>query len=245
VWRRQLVHLHERLTRSRLVLLLLAACTTLVACRAPQVAPITPERTVESVVATIGPTVRAHLVPVFRYAGVEYPPRAVAFLAFKRERRLEIWARTDGPWRRIDARPILAASGQPGPKLREGDGQVPEGIYRILALNPNSRFHLSLFLDYPNDFDRAVAEVEGREDLGGEIFLHGGAVSIGCLAMGDAAIEDLFVLVADVGLENVEVVIAPHDPRTGFPLEPIASVPFTFDLYRAIETRLRDFGLSP
>lgn len=200
-----------------------------------------PERTVASVVAELGPRVRAHWEPFLRAAGLSYPPPDLALLAFKGERRLEVWGRDAGPWTRIDALPILAASGDPGPKLREGDRQVPEGIYRLVAFNPNSRFHLSLMLDYPNADDVAVAEAEGRTDLGGEIFIHGGAVSIGCLAIGDRAIENLFVLVADVGLEHVQVIVAPRDPRHGGGLAPVPALPFTQELYRRIEDGLRPF----
>jgi len=198
-------------------------------------------RTVESVVAELGPRVRAHWSPYVRAAGLEYPPAELALIGFKRERRLEVWGRADGPWRRIDALPILAASGIEGPKLRQGDLQVPEGFYRVVAFNPNSRFHLSMMIDYPNAEDVALAEGEGRTDLGGEIFIHGDARSIGCLAMGDRAIEDLFVLVADVGLDRVQVILAPRDPRGGVPLAPVPGVWFTADLYRRIEEALVSF----
>lgn len=91
---------------------------------------------------------------------------------------------------------MLAASGGPGPKLREGDLQVPEGVYRLTAFNPNSSYHLSLRVDYPNAEDRAaedraVARSDRRTSLGGDIFIHGKAVSIGCLAIGDPGIEEL------------------------------------------------------
>ena len=210
-------------------------------CAPLRVAPAPPQRTVESVVAALGPAVRLRLAAFMRDAGLDYPPHQLALLAFKRERRLEIWGRDAGPWARIDMLPILAASGLPGPKLQQGDRQVPEGIYRVMALNPNSRFHLSIMLDYPNAYDVAVADAEGRTDLGGEIFIHGSAVSIGCLAMGDRAIENLFVLVADVGIENVEVIVAPRDPRGGIALQPVTGLPFTDDLYRQIETALLEF----
>jgi murein L,D-transpeptidase YafK len=108
---------------------------------------------------------------------------------------------------------VQAASGGPGPKLREGDRQVPEGLYKLLWLNPNSSYHLSMKLDYPNAFDRGKGRADGRTRLGGDIFIHGRAASIGCLAMGDPAIEELFTLVAEVGVGNVRVTIAPHDLR--------------------------------
>jgi len=240
-----------------LVLVTAFACT-----RPPRVmrppAPIAPTpalmpigRTVESVVSDIGPRVRARLAPYFERAGVAYPPSAVAFLAFKDERRLEIWARTDdesgaaGMWMQIDARPILAASGESGPKLRQGDRQVPEGLYRLVLFNPNSRYHLSMKLDYPNAFDLAAAAVDGRTELGGDIFIHGDDRSIGCIAMGDPGIEDLFVLVADVGLERARMIVAPRDPRAGGRLVAAPGLPFTVELYRQIEVDLAAFSLGP
>lgn len=205
------------------------------------VAPVEPVATVESVVAELGPRVRARWAPFFEGVGLPYPPPDLALLGFKRERRLEIWGRADGPWKRIDALPILAASGIDGPKLRQGDRQVPEGFYRLIAFNPNSHFHLSMMIDYPNAEDVALALGEDRTDLGGDIFIHGDARSIGCLAMGDRAIEDLFVLVADVGLERVQVILAPRDPRGSIALAPVPGVWFTADLYRRIEAALAAF----
>jgi hypothetical protein len=221
--------------------LVLGALLGLEACvRSPSV-PTPGRRTVEDVVAGIGPSVRPQLTALARYAGLDYPPREIALLGFKRERRLEVWGRDEGPWSRIDALPILAASGGPGPKQREGDRQVPEGLYRVIGLNPNSRYHLSLALDYPNAFDLAEAERDGRDDPGGEIFIHGGARSIGCLAIGDRAVEALFVLVADVGIERVQVILAPRDPRGTVPLAPLPAVPFTAELYPLLEESLRPF----
>jgi hypothetical protein len=231
-----------------LLLALVAGCSRPPRKPVPPPVPIavptpvpTPTRSVESVVEAIGPRVRAGWEPHFVAAGLEYPPAELALLGFKRERRLEVWGRTDGPWKRIDALPILAASGIEGPKLRQGDRQVPEGFYRLVAFNPNSRFHLSMMIDYPNAEDVALAEGEGRTDLGGDIFIHGDARSIGCLAMGDRAIEDLFVLVADVGLERVQVILAPRDPRGGVRLAPVPGVWFTAGLYRRIEAALAAF----
>ncbi len=209
----------------------------------PVLTPVPPDARVDAVVAALGPRVRAHWAPYLRAAGLDYPPPELAFLVFKRERRLEVWGRADGPWRRIDALPILAASGVAGPKLRWGDRQVPEGMYRVVAFNPKSRFHLSMMLDYPNLDDVAEAERDGRTELGGDIFIHGGAHSIGCVAIGDRAIENLFVLVADVGMERVQVIVAPRDPRGAIPLAPIPGLPFTADLYRRIEEGLQPFAL--
>jgi hypothetical protein len=163
-----------------------------------------------------GPAARKRLAPAFRAAGVMYPPAKVVMLVLKQEKRLELYAAGGKrELRYIKTYPVLAASGHSGPKLREGDGQVPEGVYRVESLNPNSLWHLSLRLDYPNEFDRAMAAKDGRTKLGGDIMIHGYCVSIGCVAVGDEGSEDLFVLAADAGRECCMVVIAPRDLRTG------------------------------
>lgn len=153
--------------------------------------------------------------PYMDRAGVSFPPARLIFLGLKSERRLEIYGSNAAgePFRFIRSLPILAASGRSGPKLREGDGQVPEGFYRIEALNPNSRFHLSLRVSYPSEFDRRRARLDRRDRLGGDIMIHGSQVSIGCLAMGDEAAEDLFVLAARSGLDAIKVILSPVDFR--------------------------------
>jgi murein L,D-transpeptidase YafK len=173
---------------------------------------------VSDVVETYGKQVAGKLSYYFTKAKVTYPPKEITFVALKQEKKLELWARDNGAFRHILDYNIMAASGDPGPKLRQGDRQVPEGVYRITSLNPNSNYHLSMKINYPNEFDLYHAEQEGRYSPGGDIFIHGKALSIGCLAMGDAAIEELFVLTALVGTDNVKVVIAPHDPRA-YPLK--------------------------
>jgi len=141
---------------------------------------------------------------------------------------------------------ILAASGGPGPKLREGDRQVPEGIYPIELLNPNSSYHLSLRIGYPNEFDRAQAAKEGRKNLGGDIMIHGKSASIGCLAMGDEAAEDLFVLAADTGLQNIKVVLSPVDFRTGAVIPKVVKLPdWTDGLYNQIKTEMAALPMTP
>jgi murein L,D-transpeptidase YafK len=178
------------------------------------VAVLVAPATVASRVAEHGPAARSRLAPAFARAGVAYPPRAVTLVGLKREARLEVYAGS-----RRDAQvfvtsySILAASGGPGPKLREGDLQVPEGVYGVESLNPNSRFHLALRVSYPNAHDRRRGAADGRRRLGGDIMIHGNAVSIGCLAMGDPVAEELFVLAADTGLAGIAVVLAPHDLR--------------------------------
>jgi len=133
-------------------------------------------------------------------------------LVFKSERSVEVNA---PGWKAPRIYPMTAFSGTLGTKLREGDGQIPEGIYGIEYLNPNSSYYLSLKVTYPNASDRARAKADGRTNLGGDIMIHGKAVTIGCVPVGDDAIEDIFYLASAVGIKNISVVIAPYDMRKG------------------------------
>ena len=200
------------------------------------VPPINPigQHTVEDVLQIYGPYSTKKLNGYFTQAKVAYPPREMTLVALKQERKLEVWVKDAKGSHLIHTYPIQAASGIAGPKLRLGDKQVPEGVYRIEGLNPNSHYHLSMKINYPNEFDLLHAMEEGRTEPGSDIFIHGRAVSVGCLAMGDEAIEELFILTAQVGAENVKVVIAPHDPRIR-PLTADAQLPFwTTELYANI-----------
>jgi len=197
-------------------------------------------KTIEERIAEYGEAVRQRLDPKFRAAGVPYPPKRVTLIGLKQERLLELHASgADDVPRFICAYPVLAASGKLGPKLREGDRQVPEGIYGVQELNPNSRFHLSLWLDYPNKFDRARAVADRRRKLGGEIMIHGNAVSKGCFAMGDPAAEDLFVLAVFTGIANVKVIFAPVDFRIqSAPVLPNETPAWTTRLYQELTREL-------
>ncbi len=161
---------------------------------------------------------KKHLEPYFKRAKVPYPPKKLAFLIFKRSRQFQLWAKNSGRWTYIRTFRILAASGGPGPKLHTGDDQVPEGIYQIIGLNPDSRFDLSMHLNYPNAFDRKYAKLDHRTNLGSNIFIHGDKRSVGCVAIGDYAIEQLFPLVYAVGRGNVTVIIAPNNLRVQRPV---------------------------
>ena len=199
-------------------------------------------RTVADVIQQYGGAATERLSPAFAEAAIAYPPTEVALLGLKAERVLEVWASQNGNWRFIKQYTIKGASGSAGPKLREGDHQVPEGVYRIIGLNPNSSYHLSMKLNYPNSFDLRHAKREGRSNPGSNIFIHGKSLSVGCLAMGDEAIEELFVLVTAVGKNNARVVIAPHDPRnTKLPTSLPNAPQWLPELYGLIEKEFKAF----
>ncbi len=173
-------------------------------------------------------------------AGLEYPLQGgLSLLVFKEERELELWVHTDTLPRLLKSYPVLGLSGQSGPKRHRGDRQVPEGIYQVVQLNPNSAFHLSLKLDYPNSFDRQKARKERRTNLGDDIYIHGGSSSVGCVAVGNPAIEELFALTFMAGNEPTEVIIAPYDFRQSTEKSALPTTPdWVPELYWEIESRL-------
>ncbi len=174
--------------------------------------------TLKARLAELSPGASLRLAARFEAAKAAWPPAEIVLIAIKDEKVLELHARPKGgAWKRIHRYRVLAASGGPGPKLRQGDRQVPEGLYSIAFLNPNSAYHVSLRVNYPNAFDRQMAAKEARKDLGGDIMIHGKNLSAGCLAMGDEAVEELFVLAAQTRLPNVRLIIAPTDLRENGP----------------------------
>lgn len=202
-----------------------------------------PPRSVQDRLAEFAAEHRAHWSMRCGVVGIPYPPTSVTLLGLKAERRIDVHgAGPDGTFRFLGSIPVLGASGVAGPKLREGDGQVPEGVYAIASLNPNSRFHVSIRVDYPNDFDRTMAARDGRAaasvPLGGDIMIHGSDVSVGCLAVGDASAERLFTLVADTGLPRTRIVLAPLDLRE-HPRPNSASLPaWCGELYDSLDEEL-------
>ena len=113
---------------------------------------------------------------------------------FKYEDQLEIWEqkRAGEQFKKKKTISICAASGILGPKRKQGDQQVPEGFYRISHFNPNSKYHLSLRINYPNQSDKI--RTTNAANPGGDIMIHGGCASIGCVAIGNNKIEYLYDL---------------------------------------------------
>lgn len=133
---------------------------------------------------------------LFADAGVLYPPDAIFIRVFKWEAELELWARgsDQAKFSLIQVYPVCYVPGQLGPKRREGDKQVPEGAYEINFFNPRSSYHLSLGLNYPNRSDRLLAD---PDHPGGEIFIHGKCVSIGCVPIRNGPIEEVYLACLD------------------------------------------------
>ena len=195
------------------------------------------------VVRELGPEIRSELESICQNSGVSYPPNELTLIALKKEKVLEVWGRDNGSqWQHLVQYRILGSSGKLGPKLRKGDMQVPEGRYSLASLNPNSNFHLSIKLNYPNRFDRKMAKQDGREDPGNNIFIHGSDASVGCLAMGNDSIEKLFVLVHDTGAADTDVIIAPYDLTGSEKIHTPGSAPqWTDQLYEQLRQDLETY----
>ncbi len=110
---------------------------------------------------------------------------------FKVENKLEVWLKKKGRYNLFQTYPICAWSGQLGPKLKQGDKQSPEGFYQVSEkqLNPNSKYYRSFNLGFPNAYDKAL----GR--TGSFLMVHGDCKSIGCYAMTDPVMGEIWHLI--------------------------------------------------
>ncbi len=154
----------------------------------------------------------------------------------KEEKDMEIWVQERGKktYRLFRTYKIAYHSGSLGPKEKVGDGQVPEGFYHTdrASLNPASSYHLSFNINYPNALDRSLRRT------GNLIMVHGNVVSIGCLAMTDAKIEEIYTLVEAAlahGQRRIPIHIFPFHmtPARLAAAEGGAWVPFWRDLLPA------------
>src|SRR6187397_1178839 len=124
-----------------------------------------------------------------------WPAKYVYIRSFKYDSQLEIWVKNDkkDPYRLFKTYKICALAGTLGPKRMQGDYQVPEGFYHVNEFNPNSIYHLSLGLNYPNMSDKMLSD---SLQPGGDIYIHGSCVTTGCIPITNQQIEELYILAA-------------------------------------------------
>lgn len=129
----------------------------------------------------------------FEAKKLTWPPQELYIRSFKYDRELEVWVKgeSDAPFKLFKTYKVCMQSGTIGPKRMEGDYQMPEGFYYINEFKPNTNYHLALGLNYPNASDKVLSDTRHP---GGDIYIHGGCVSTGCIAINDKPIEELFVL---------------------------------------------------
>lgn len=148
----------------------------------------------------------------FEQMKLTWPPQSIYIRAFKFDRQLEIWVKSESSgesYKLFKTYKICMQSGTMGPKRMQGDYQVPEGFYHINEFNPNSNYHLSLGLNYPNASDRILSD---SLRPGNAIYIHGNCVSTGCIAINDAPIEELYFITSvarNQGQEFIPVHVFP------------------------------------
>ena len=144
-------------------------------------------------VQTAGQEKDTLLRQLFVASGIPYPPEKIFIRVFKQEKILELWAfsSAEDVFKLVKAYPICRTSGNLGPKRREGDLQIPEGFYTIDRFNPKSNFYLSLGINYPNPSDKILGRTG---ELGGDIFIHGGCATVGCIPITDEYIKEIYWL---------------------------------------------------
>lgn len=151
-------------------------------------------------------TVKKH----FNNKNLNYQGYQLFLRAFKKEGKLEVWVKPkeENKYQLLIEYDICSASGELGPKRMEGDRQVPEGVYHINHFNPQSNFHLSLGLNYPNKSDKIL----GHANPGSAIYIHGDCVTIGCLPMTNDIMKELYILAVEAknsGQKNIPVHVFP------------------------------------
>ncbi|GAB4278512.1 MAG: murein L,D-transpeptidase [Marinilabiliales bacterium] len=138
---------------------------------------------------------------LFKTKGVNLSSCKVFIRAFKFEEILEVWAKNPGDsiFTHIKDYKFCASSGVLGPKRKQGDGQIPEGIYYINKFNAWSGFHLALGINYPNKSDIILGD---KTDPGNLIFIHGKCCTIGCIPITDDKIEELYIICVEAKNAN-------------------------------------------
>lgn len=137
--------------------------------------------------------------------------------AFKKEQKLEVWVREAGKdvYSLLHMYDFCAVSGTLGPKRKEGDYQIPEGVYSINHFNPLSRFYLSLGINYPNASDKILSDPKSP---GGSIYIHGNCATIGCIPLTDDKIKELYIMAVEAknnGQDKIPVHIFPAKLSAG------------------------------
>jgi murein L,D-transpeptidase YafK len=180
-------------------LLLLAACSSVRGEEPPDLRVPTPYAADRRLGSAARIALSAKRLPavkeLYATAGVKWPPSDLLLRIYKAEGQLEAWAGNGGALRRVATYGICYASGGLGPKRREGDLQVPEGFYTLDLYNPASDYHLAMRVSYPNRSDRILGD---PKHPGSAIMIHGDCVSIGCVAMSDERIEEIWQMATAV-----------------------------------------------
>lgn len=167
--------------------------------------------------------------------------------AFKAEKTVEVWIKnstSSTPFTLLTSYPFCTTSGVLGPKRKEGDLQIPEGVYHINHFNPLSNFYLSLGINYPNSSDQLLAD---PQKPGGSIYIHGNCVTIGCIPITDDKIKELYLLAVEArthGQEKIPVHIFPARLSAGRPEQLATDYPQHLSFWKNLQEIFLDFEAS-
>ena len=151
---------------------------------------------------------------------LQWPARYLYIRSFKYDSKLEVWVKNElkEPYKLFKTYKVCALAGALGPKRLEGDYQVPEGFYYINEFNPRSSYYLSLGLNYPNLSDMVLSD---SMRPGGDIYIHGSCVTVGCIPLTDQQIDELYILAA-------------HAKNEGQDYIPVHIFPIRYDVPRSV-----------
>jgi len=198
------------------------------------------KETVESRIKKLESNVWNRLEQNLNLAGYKMDyPSTIIIVAFKEEKILEVYSKDTYGIKKIKEYPFTAFSGKLGPKLKEGDRQIPEGIYKVEYLNPNSSYHLSIKVSYPNEFDKSKTEFTDLSKMGGDIFIHGKSATIGCIPIGDEGIEEDFLISKKAMNNKIKIIISPRDFRKNSVYPKIEGINWENELYEIISKELK------
>ncbi len=144
----------------------------------------------------------------FAQKGLQFPPKQIYLRSFKYDSQLEVWVRNSNKeqYKLFKTYKVCALSGSLGPKRVEGDYQVPEGFYNISEFKPTTEYHLALGVNYPNASDELLSD---SAKPGGDIYIHGSCLTVGCIPIKDEPIEEVYIL-ATLAKNNGEDFIPVH-----------------------------------
>src|SRR5688572_3355163 len=157
----------------------------------------------------------------FEAKKLQWPAKYIYIRSFKYDSQLEVWVKDEikDPFKLFKTYKVCALAGTLGPKRLEGDYQVPEGFYYINEFNPRSEYYLSLGLNYPNVSDKILSD---SFRPGGDIYIHGSCVTVGCIPLTDKQIDELYILAA-------------HAKNQGQDYIPVHIFPIRFNVARSIK----------
>ncbi len=141
----------------------------------------------------------------FEEKKLQWPAKYLYIRSFKYDSQFEVWVKNEikEPFKLFKTYKVCALAGSLGPKRMQGDYQVPEGFYYINEFNPYSNYYLSLGINYPNASDRILSD---SLRPGGEIFIHGSCVTVGCIPLTDQQIDEVYILAAHAKSEGQDFI---------------------------------------